>query len=224
MAERLCSLAKKSGNSAVWYLEESSEHPVHSKLLKETRRNSSIFTEACLLAWSRFAEKCQSDNVLHILEGSALQSTVRFMMEERIADIGTYYQRYEEIVACLNPCLVYLRPRDPIQHSKYTSGFRGGIWNEKVASYLEKTSYSKYKGLTGVCGMHQFWADYAMLCDSLVLSSKMPVKTISVMPGDWERHMCEAAEFLDIPFHSDVKNALRCTMALNTDSRTYGST
>lgn len=56
MAEQLCALAKKSGLSAAWYLEESIDHPVHGRELKKGRKNSDIFVKSCLDAWGQFAE------------------------------------------------------------------------------------------------------------------------------------------------------------------------
>jgi hypothetical protein len=223
MAERLCTLAKKAGYDAIWYLEESGDHPVHSKSLKETRRDAGLFVETCLDAWSQFVTKCRTDGVVHILEGSAFQSTVRFMMEDRLMAIDDYYRRYEEIVAPLNPRMVYLRSRNPLQHSAHTCGFRGKVWTEKVSGYLEKTKYSKYEGLTGLSGMHRFWADYAALCEKLVSVSKMPVKTIEIVPGDWERHMSEAAEFFDLANYGGAENAPRFNTAFDTGTSSSGS-
>jgi thymidylate kinase len=96
MAEHLCLLARNSKWDAKWYLEESDDHPVHSNLIKAKRRESQ-FIEECLRAWSRFAERHQGNDAVQVLEGSAFQSTVRFMMEERLTGIKDYYLRFEEL-------------------------------------------------------------------------------------------------------------------------------
>ncbi|HEY0847117.1 MAG TPA: hypothetical protein VGE12_17240, partial [Noviherbaspirillum sp.] len=179
---------------------------------KEKRGSDNAFIDACLEAWSQFTAKCQKDRVVHILEGSAFQSTVRFMLEDRLQGIDTYYRRYEEIVAPLNPQMIYLRPPDTLRHSRHTCGLRGQTWSEKVAGYLEKTSFSRHEGLKGVDGMHRFWANYATLCDELVSSSTMRVRTIDVVPGEWDRHMDEAKYFLKVSNHDGTKNALRFHM------------
>jgi hypothetical protein len=80
MAEQLCILARKSGLSAAWYLEESIDHPVHGRKLKEGRKNGDIFVKSCLEAWRAFADNSTKTPDIQILEGSAFQSTVRFMM------------------------------------------------------------------------------------------------------------------------------------------------
>ncbi len=206
IAEHLTDLARKSGRSAIWYREESADHPVHPRSLTTQRRDGIAFIDACLQSWSRFVDKCREDPVVHILEGSAFQSTVRFMMEERMAGILDYYRRFEEIVVPIKPRMVYLRTSDPFQHSLYISGLRGKEWSEKVSGYLEKTPYSLHEGLAGENGMHRFWTDYASLCNELASSSNIPIRIIDFVPGDWKRHMSETADFLepgshDVPAH-----------------------
>ncbi|RJF96091.1 hypothetical protein [Noviherbaspirillum saxi] len=203
MAEYLCVLARQSGYGATWFLEEAVDHPVHPASLKIHRNGCENFIEECLRSWSRFVDRCVSDDTIHILEGSAFQSTVRFMMEIGLPAIGDYFSRFEEIVAPLNPRMVYLRPQDARQHSQYVSQLRGEGWTNQVSGYLENTWYSKCEGLKGIGGMHGFWADYAELCDALVLRMKMPVLTIEFIPGDWERHRSVTARFLGLKEHDD---------------------
>lgn len=198
MAENLCSLAKASGHDAIWYREEMADHPVHPRSLTTQRRDGENYIEACLQSWSRFTEKCQDHGTVHILEGSAFQSTVRFMMEERLAGIEDYYRRFEEIVAPLNPRMVYLHTQNVTRHSQYVSELRGSDWSRKVSGYLESTPYSVAGGLTGLDGMHRFWADYAKRCDKLAAHATMPVKVIEFVPGEWQRHLTEAAEFFGL--------------------------
>jgi hypothetical protein len=198
LAENLCALVRKSGRAAVWYLEESIDHPVHGQSLKLERKNGGGFVSACLDSWYRFAERAAKDPVIHVLEGSAFQSTVRFMMEEELSGIDKYYTRFEEIVTPLAARMVYLRPKEAVEHSIFTSQSRGEAWTRKVGNYLEKTAYSKSRGLVGTNGMHRFWADYAFLCDGIVRKSVFPVKTINVEPGKWDRQTAEAADYFGL--------------------------
>jgi hypothetical protein len=197
MAKNLCSMASKSGYDAKWYLEESHDHPVHPKKWRALKSDDH-FINQCLQAWARFTEECLKQDTVHILEGSAFQSTVRFMMEKNRPGIQQYYRRFEEIVAPLYPRMVYLRPRDALQHSEYASALRGEHWTAKVSGYIERTPYATSSGLKGVGSMHRFWADYAALCDELVVHATIPAKTVSFEPGDWARHMAEATEFLGL--------------------------
>ncbi len=74
---------------------------------------------------------------------------------------------------------------------------RGSAWTGKVAQYLEKTPYCVNRKLSGEDGMHQFWANYALLCDELIACSVMPVKVIDVIFGSWDKSLSNGVEFLD---------------------------
>jgi hypothetical protein len=94
--------------------------------------------------------------------------------------------------------MVYLRPRDAAQYAAHVSRFRGAAWTAKVGEYLERTHYSVSRGLSGTQGMHQFWAEYAALCDELIAKTAMPAMTIEVAPDKWARHLTEAIDFLGL--------------------------
>jgi hypothetical protein len=195
MAEKLCAEAVKLGVDAKWYLEESHDHPVHPKAGWRLKTQGS-FAEECLRSWAAFAEKEKERKTVHILEGSAFQSTVRVMMEKSLPGIAAYFQRFEEIISVLEPKMVYLRPSDVASHSRYVCALRGEKWSTKVSGYLAQTDYSLRHELQGLEGMHRFWDEYASLCDSLVAETLIPTKRIEFAPGEWERHMAEATTFL----------------------------
>lgn len=193
LAERLCAFAGSEGLSSRWYLEEAANHPVHPRSLGALKTHAD-YAAHCLQAWRHFVEQAGADDTLHILEGSALQSTVRFLMEQGHADIDDYFKRFEDIVRALHPAFVYLRPKDAVSHSRATSTHRGSEWTRKVAAYVEQTPYALRRGLRGENGMHEFWADYARLCDALVDGLCMPVTRIDAQPGHEDRAFTAAVD------------------------------
>jgi hypothetical protein len=195
MAAQLCAAANQSGIAARWYLEESNDHPVHPHSLAAQRKDAD-FPAACLRHWSEFARRAKDDGMVHILEGSAFQSTVRFMMEQRHAGIHGYFAEFQKSLAALSPLLMYLKPPQAAQHSRCISAHRGKVWAGKVAAYLEQTPYCVQHGLTGIEGMHRFWSDYAGLCDDLVAATRMPHRVIEVAAGDWQGSLPQALSFL----------------------------
>ncbi|MFS2206344.1 hypothetical protein [Variovorax sp. Varisp36] len=186
LAERLCALALQEGCASRWYLEEAADHPVHPHSLNAARLEAD-YPSRCLQGWQRFADEVRSDSTLNILEGSAFQSTVRFMMEQNRTDIDDYFGRFEGILSPLRPVFIYLRPEDAERHSRATAAHRGSDWTRKVAAYLEQTPYAHRHGLRGESGMHRFWANYAHLCDELMHGLTTRVTRITVEPGhdDW---------------------------------------
>lgn len=197
LAAQLCAAANQSGIAARWYLEESKDHPVHPHSLS-AQRSSKDYSTACLRHWSEFANRAKDDGVVHILEGSAFQSTVRFMMEQRHMGIHAYFARFQQSVVALSPVLIYLKPPHAAEHSRCISLHRGNTWAGKVAAYLEQTPYCAQHGLTGVDGMHRFWSDYAKLCDELVAAACMPRRVIEVAVNGWQRSLPQALRFLTV--------------------------
>lgn len=197
LAKNLCAIAAKSGIDARWYLEESHDHPVHPKP-NSAWQSSDGFAQACLRAWAAFVDEWKDRETLHILEGSAFQSTVRLMMERGLIGIEPYYNQFEEIVRVLAPKMVYLRPSNVREHSAYISALRGGLWSEKVASYLATTPYCVDHHLQGLQGMHRFWDAYAQRCDALVSNSSIETQTIEFATGGWDSHLDKASCFVAI--------------------------
>jgi hypothetical protein len=196
MAEKICAKAKACGINAKWYLEEAHDHPLRPQPLPRPRSGPEL--ARCFLSSARgFVAEEMGSQTLHILEGTAFQSTVRFLMEEEHDDMENYFHAFEEIFLSLSPILIYLRPYDARSHLRFISDYRGEWWTTKVAHYLEKTSYCSNRRLLGVHGMHEFWSRYATLCDSLVKRIRMPQITVNVIPGEWDRHLSEALAFLE---------------------------
>ncbi|MBW2091568.1 MAG: hypothetical protein JRI34_05525 [Deltaproteobacteria bacterium] len=205
IAERLCELALERGIPARWYLEESRDHPVHPRALKQFKYVSG-FPRLCLDNWRRFVEEARQGKTLHIMEGSAFQSTVRFMMEGRNNSAFEYFRHFEKEATSLSPALIYLRPPCAAAHSRFISESRGETWANKVSTYLTGTPYCRVRNLRGLNGMHAFWSAYSDFCDLLVSSSQMPSRVIRVDNEEWERLFREAAGFLvDLGFFSSGK-------------------
>ncbi|WP_412512404.1 hypothetical protein [Variovorax paradoxus] len=136
-----------------------------------------------------------------ILEGSAFQSTVRFLMEQEREDAHGYVVEFERAVRAVSPVLVYLRPTDATDHSRGIAAHRGEKWSADVSRYLEKTPYALGRKLQGTEGMHRLWTDYAELCDGLFERMSMPKLSISIEPSDLESTFRRSVDFLESTGH-----------------------
>lgn len=194
-AEIVCRRLRSVGIASQWYLEETADHPVHPRSVTSARRGPE-FSAICLKHWQLFVEKRRDDETLHILEGSAFQSTVRFMMEEDSGGIDEYFSRFQALVEPLAPAFVYFRPDDAVTNSRYISRTRGEVWTETVTSGETRTPYSVRHDLSGVEGMHVFWARYAELCEALLQTWDRPKKLISFTSGCYARHVTNIWTFL----------------------------
>jgi hypothetical protein len=195
LARVLCEALSESGLEARWYLEEAADHPVHPATFKQTR-NDPAFAERCLDRWNHFVERVGIGGELHLLEGSALQSTVRFMMEQGNASTEVYFRRFTETVKSLSPALIYLCPDNALKHSLNVSAYRGADWSCKVSTYLQETPYSKARNWKDEQGMHSFWSDYAKRCKELVERAEMPTLMLTAVPGDAQAQLQKSLVFL----------------------------
>ena len=194
-AEELCRCLTEAGVDANWYLEEAVDHPVHPELIVEGRNNSE-FPALCLEQWRRFVEGVQEQDLLHIMEGSAFQMTVRFMMHNNHSNMTEYFVKFSEIVTSLEPGFIYLRPNDAQQNSRFITKLRGEHWAEKVSKGETSTPFAIRNGLLGLEGMHKFWQNYAELCDSLFELWKLPKKQILFEHSDYSNHVEESMGFV----------------------------
>ena len=195
-AKEVCRLLRSTGIGANWYPEEIAEHPVHPHSITRLRDESG-FAESCLNQWRTFVGHAQHKNSLHIMEGSAFQSTVRFMMENDRDGIDHYFSEFVNVVKPLSPAMVYLRPNDIVKNSRYICKLRGEEWATKVANYETGTPFSRKRNLSGIEGMHQFWKEYARLCDALLPLWTLPSRTIQFESGHWQHHIPEVCSFLE---------------------------
>lgn len=206
LAEYLYHVLHDLNINVAWYLEESKDHPVHPRALRKFN-DSPAFPEMCLQSWKQFVAKEKNENTVHIMEGSAFQSTVRFMMEHETRGITEYFKRFINLIEPLSPAFIYLRPNSVIELSQLISRNRGEDWSRKVSNYETNIPYSINHNLSGLDGMHIFWSKYAELCDSLISIWMAPIKVIRFEPGKWDTHKAESQIFIQsLGLNADICN------------------
>ena len=193
-AELLNNALVASGVDATWYREENKEHPVHPREIRN-HKHRNTYPTLCLESWRDFVKKESASNTLHIMEGSAFQSTVRHMMEYERKNIMEYFNEFIKAVAPMNPALIYLRPTNALELSRLISKQRGKKWTTLVSEYETNVPYSVTNNLVGIEGMHVFWQKYAELCDTLFSAWIGDKDIIKFKPGEWESHLSNALLF-----------------------------
>jgi len=195
LARSLCEVLREGGLETAWYLEEAGDHPVHPASLIQTR-NELTFADRCLESWHHFVQHVGSSDGLHVLEGSAFQSTVRFLMEQEHPNTDVYFRRFVEIIQPLSPALIYLCTDNALEHSHNVAAHRGADWSYKVSTYLQETPYSMARNWKGEPGMHLFWSNYAGRCSELVRRSELATLTLMTVPGDARSQLSKSIAFL----------------------------
>lgn len=168
-----------------WVLEESRSHPFFGPAVRAGHRESG-YVAACLAGWSA-AVAC-SRETLWILDGCALQSTVRFLYAQDAPPtvIRDYWAEFETIVGVGGTGLVYLVQSDPRRFLiEQTMVARGESWVTKLVDYVEATPLARRSSLRGVDGMVEFWLRYGELCDELVHNSALRILEVEGRPEEW---------------------------------------
>ena len=173
--------------AASWWLEETPDHPATPKDLRRTASTSG-FAERCLAHWAHFARENQHGSGRLVLEGSAFQSTIRFMLEYGLPreEILGYVREFETLCTPLAPWFVYLEPAEGRAFlSEFVYRIRGPAWVNKVSAYLASTPCARERGWSGPAGMLEFWLLYQELCEEALSLLRQPVLRLTIGPGRW---------------------------------------
>jgi hypothetical protein len=187
------------GVAARWWREECADHPATPRTLRRTAATPG-FAARCLAHWRRFASESRNAGALPILEGSAFQSTIRFMLEQEVPrdEILAYLRDFERMLAPLAPRLVYLAAPDPRAFlTDFVYPTRGPEWVAKVSAHLAATPCCRARGWSGPDGMLRFWLLYHDLCEAALAQLGFPLLRLATGPGHWARAEAELGRWVE---------------------------
>jgi len=181
-SERFCKLLRSNGVDTSLWLETAPNHPIMQKGGRALFRQHN-FPQNCLDTWLTFLK---SSNNTVVLDGYALQSTVRFLYANRIlrTQIEDYFNRWQELA--LEATLVFFSVENPRDHYDVVCAERGDEWSGKLYSYVEQTPIGVANGLQGKTGFVEFWSNYQQLCLELLDAAYVPVHLVS--SRSWNDH------------------------------------
>lgn len=170
------------GRAARWWLEEARDHPVTSAALKASAAEPD-FPARCLEA---FRAVLSSEDGVLILDGAALQSTIRFMFANRrdADEIADYFDRWSMLLEPMAPRFVYLDIDDPEGHYlDFLIPARGAEWTSKLVRYVEGTPVARANAWQGIDGLLSFWSAYQDLCRGVLSRFPWPALVFSAAPS-----------------------------------------
>lgn len=185
-SERFCRLLRRNGVDACWWLEEASDHPIACRDGRAISQQRD-FPQSALDSWQIFLD---SSNSTVVLDGYALQSTVRFLYANRIArkQIDEYFNKWQALAP--ETTLVYILVENPRELYDVVLAERGEGWSSKLYSYVEHTPIGVANGLHGRTGFVEFWSNYQQLCLELLDAAYVPVYPIC--SRSWDDNDLEA--------------------------------
>ena len=185
---------QQRGIPCVWEREEARDHPFFGPDVRRLHQRSD-YDEICLAQWRHLVES--PTQTRWVLDGCAMQSTVRFMFEQNwsIDAIESYWRRFEQTIGRARATLVYFthpRPYEFVQ--RHTIPARGDAWS-RIARHVERTPAGHRLAAEGFDAAVEFWVRYRILCDSLLDGTSLPVLTIDTRNG-WQAVATRVTEWL----------------------------
>jgi hypothetical protein len=185
-SQELAAVYLRRGTPCVWVREEAKDHPLFGPAVRRLHRQTD-YDEICLARWRGLVDS--PDQPPLILDGCAMQSTVRFMFEQNWAldRIESYWQRFEQSTRGLRVALVYFtHPRPDAFIRDHTMHVRGNSW-PKIARHVEQTPAGRGLVEAGYDAPVEFWVRYRQMCAALLARTSLPMLKLAASNG-W-RHL-----------------------------------
>jgi hypothetical protein len=195
-SEQIASVYVQRGESCVWVREEAKDHPYVGPDVRRQHRQTD-YDDICLAEWARLVERPVESPRL-VLEGCAMQSTVRFMFEQEWPTdrIERYWKRFMECISEVRAALVYLtHPKPEMFLRDHTVQVRADSW-PNIARHVEQSPAGRALSDAGFDAPIEFWVRYRHLCDALVAEATLPVLTVDTGNG-WEAASSRVVQWLD---------------------------
>lgn len=178
----LCASATDRGWTAKWWLEELRDHPVIPSSLRKSAYDAR-FPRLCVQAFSNFLSR---ETGVSILDGAALQSTIRFLYAKGAPQsvIAQYIDAWTEAVSPYSPRMLMLTISDPSDHfANFVTHRRGAEWTSKLIAYVESTPLAMDRRWTGFDGFIAFWSEYQDACFDILRDLPFPVLSVAAQPA-----------------------------------------
>lgn len=123
------------------------------------------FTAIHLERWQRFANQAQQEEHIAVFECAWLQNHVNELMmfhNKTQAEMLQHLQQLWDIVAPLNPLVIYLQPEDVTDSIAKVSAARVNkqgepVWRDRVIEVVCQSPFGKAHQLQGMAGMTEYF-------------------------------------------------------------------
>lgn len=182
-AEQLDDSFRQHNIDSYWIDEIAKDHPIRNPK-SQNNLSEKDFISTSLTTWQSFV----SDNLrVAILDGYALQSTVRFLFAMNASEktIQEFFREWQEIGDSCSS-MVFLKVLEPEKHfGEFVFPLRGKEWCRKLSSYVSSTPYGVAHELTGLDGIIKFWSEYQTICLDLLVEPTTPTQIRNHSERDW---------------------------------------
>lgn len=202
LAHFISSQLNQNGVKTKWIHELQRDNPLFDVQYMKTRRIDNI-AEYCtrtLSHWRVLAEEIESNDMTYVIDSYLLQSTVDHLFDSNAKEklILDFAADVPEIIAPLDPMIIYFSPRDTRTALHKLEDVRGKDWIAQRIENQKSCPYAIENDLQGFDGWIQMLSRRAELSDRILASYSFPKLIIDPTEGKWDNYYKHVLDFLSI--------------------------
>lgn len=154
-----------------------------------------------LAKWAAFVESTTSSSPIPIIDGQLFHGdlTHLLLMDAGAALISDYVMALAEVIAPLNPFVLYLWQEDVEKALRTVCTERGPAWIDYQVNWKLAGPYCVRKGYQGFAGLISLYVDYRRITDDLFNQLPLTKFAIENSRGDWPAYETEILKVLHLP-------------------------
>jgi len=205
-AQHLSKQYTQNGIKHLWLHEEIENHPIREGEFKVGCLNTAEGMAANVAdmfdRWTKLANVIEKSDCVYVMEGCLYQMIIRYFFTANypLDKITEFYDRIMEIIAKLNPTIVFLY-RDNVEAS-FQQAFevRGERWKSIILD-PEGDGYfatHEYKGDESTYAMYEHYQQVANSMFERYQGRKIKINTLNC---DWSRHHHRLCDYLGLCYY-----------------------
>lgn len=206
---------KRADIPCTWHYEANASHPLHPfhdmksfrqfHRLIEAGQFQSIF-DIYLENWQQFACQIRHSEEVILLDNLLFGALIWMLFPSGMPEVefGEYLARVAEVIAPLDPCLIYLSQHDSMTAlSRWLTRWGGNMEQSAIAT-ITASNYGKQHDLAGFDGLLRFWSDYHQMTDRAFSRFPFMKRNIENTTGNWMHSQQQVLDFLDVLSTDDL--------------------
>lgn len=150
--------------------------------------------------WQSFVRGINSSPQVKVVEACFFNNEIEYLLthDRQRSEIFAYALNLQEIIAPLEPVLVYLVQDDVRSALVRNFNNRGKGFEEFVVQYATGTPIARQRGWMGFEGMIQFWETFVSLTDEIFQMYRIRKLAVNTASSSWDDCNHQVMDFLGL--------------------------
>lgn len=189
----------------VWLHEEIRNHPIRdgefSVASRETEEGMDQNVEEMYSRWSKLADEIAASDKVYVMEGCLYQNIIRYFFDCHypIEKITLFYDRVMDVLAKLNPTIVFLYRSDVKASFQKAFKIRGDRWKNIILDQDDVGYFSKHE-YTGEESIYAMWESYQEVSNAMFERYQGNKIKLLTSDGEWDKHIRNLTEYLGLDY------------------------